>query len=116
MRLSALFPVFATLLLGGCGPTHTPTPVRDIAANHDAFSRKEVWVRGEVKDAVIIPVVRAKLYSVDDGTGRMVVITRGELPEVKQRLEVRGTVEPPNVVNGIPVRLRMVEAERRLIN
>lgn len=103
------------MLAAGCEQLPTDTPIREVVAAQARYAGQEVSVRGVVTDASRVPVAEIKLYSLEQDGARIVVVTQGELPPLKQSLRVRGRVLPPSVVNGIPVRPRMIETERRII-
>jgi len=103
------------LLSGGCNQSGKVTPIREVVSAQAQYAGQEVSVRGVVSDASRVPVANIKLYSLEQDGVRIVVVTEGELPPLKQMLKVRGRVLPPSAVNGIAVRPRMAETERRII-
>ncbi len=106
--------LLAALLLAGCDSSLKDTPIREVVAAQARFAGQEVSIAGAVTDASRVPVAEIKLYSLEQDGARIVVVTEGELPPLKQQLRVKGRVLPPSVVNGIPVRPRMTESERRI--
>ena len=107
--------LFASMLSAGCDQTPNLTPIRQVVSAQAQYAGQEVSVAGVVTDASRVPVAEIKLYSLEQDGSRIVVVTAGELPPLKQSLRVTGRVLPPSAVNGIPVRPRMMETERRII-
>lgn len=103
------------LLSGGCDQSLTVTPIRKVVAAQAQYAGQEVSVQGVVTDASRVPTTEIKLYSLEQEGARIVVITQGELPPLQQLLRVSGRVMPPSAVNGMLVRPRMAETERRVI-
>lgn len=99
----------------GCDRSSATTPIAEVVAAQAQYAGREVSVRGVVKDATRVPIADLKLYSLEQDGERIVVVTRGELPPLQQSLRVRGRVLAPAVVDGIPVRPRMAETERRIV-
>ena len=101
--------------MAGCDQLLTVTPIREVVAAQAQYAGQEVSVRGVVIDASRVPAAHIKLYSLEQDGVRIVVVTEGDLPPLQQTLKVRGRVLPPSVINGISVRPRMAETERRII-
>ncbi|HEX9109392.1 MAG TPA: hypothetical protein VF832_19250, partial [Longimicrobiales bacterium] len=55
-----------------------------------AYQGKTVKVAGEVTNALQIPFVGARVYTVRDKTGEIAVVTYGELPAVGDKVVARG--------------------------
>ena len=103
------------LLPAACDRSSGTTRIGEVVAAQAQYAGREVSVRGVVKDATRVPAADLKLYSLAQDGARMVVVTRGELPPLQQSLRVRGRVLAPAVVDGIPVRPRMTETDRRIV-
>ena len=62
-----------------------------------------------------IPLVPFQLYSVDDGTGEITVLSRsGRSPSKGSRVQVRGKVNEVAVFGGRSVGLHIQEESRKL--
>jgi hypothetical protein len=76
-----------TLVLAACT---LATPIRSILDHPREYADKTVVVKGEVKE--IFSLIVVKYFVIDDGTGRITVITGKPLPAKGERLKVKGTV------------------------
>lgn len=106
--------LLAAIPLAGCESSQKDTPIREVVAAQARYAGQEVTVAGVVTDASRVPVAEIKLYSLEQDGVRIVVVTAGELPPLRQQLWVRGRVLQPSEVGGVPVRPRMTETERRI--
>jgi hypothetical protein len=78
----------SVLLLAGCGTTR----IRDLLAEPGRYNGREVTVQGTVTRAA--GVLGMGAYELDDGTGTIVVIARGQgVPAEGARTKVKGTFE-----------------------
>jgi hypothetical protein len=81
--------VFAVVTLAGCAST---TPIGRLLAEPGRYDGRSVRVEGTVTRSAGILGVGA--YEVDDGTGTIVVVARGQgVPAEGARTRVRGTFE-----------------------
>ncbi|MGH7501979.1 MAG: hypothetical protein ACREL7_09500 [Longimicrobiales bacterium] len=82
-------PVFALFMLAGCAST---TPIGELLAEPGRYDGRDVRVEGTVTRAAGVLGVGA--YEMEDGTGTIVVIARGQgVPPEGARTRVRGTFE-----------------------
>jgi cytochrome c-type biogenesis protein CcmE len=65
--------------------------IGSLLENPTSYQGKTVKVAGVVTNALQLPFVDTRLYTVRDGTGEIAVVTRGELPAVGQKVVARGT-------------------------
>jgi len=79
---------FSLAALLACGLVSTP--IRQILDEPAKYEGRKVRISGEVVDAVNLLVLR--YYRVEDGTGRIAVVTSGAVPRRGARVEVRGVV------------------------
>ena len=101
--------VLCAIALAGC--TGGYTRVREIKAAPDSFIGKEVKLQGAVGKAV--DPARPDAYVLRDGSGEIMVMTRGELPAQNSEVALRGFVR--SVVTrgaGWSLDLRVEETER----
>jgi uncharacterized protein YdeI (BOF family) len=99
----------AAIMMTGCAAGYTR--VREIKAAPESFIGKEVTLQGAVGKAV--DSARPDAYLLRDGSGEIVVVTRGELPAQGSEVALRGFVR--SVVTrgaGWSVDLRVEETER----
>lgn len=65
-------------------------PIGSLLENPASYQGKTVKVAGEVTNAIQLPFVGTRLYTVRDKTGEIAVVTYGELPPVGQKVVARG--------------------------
>ncbi len=90
-RLLATLALSAAIGFTGCdkiplGADH----IGDLLENPTAYQGKTVKVAGVVTNAVQVPFVGTRLYTVRDNTGEIAVVTYGDLPPVGQKVVARG--------------------------
>lgn len=90
-RLLAVIALCAAGALAGCdrialGADH----IGDLLANPAAYQGKNVKVAGVVTNAVQVPFVGTRLYTVRDNTGEIAVVTYGELPAMGEKVVAHG--------------------------
>ena len=76
------------IALAGCALGYTS--VREIKAAPDGFVGKEVRLQGTVGKAIDPPGTQA--YMLRDGSGEIMVVTRGQLPAPDSEVVLRGIV------------------------
>jgi len=100
--------VLASALLAGC----TPVTIGRIAADPSRFQNKTVKIAGTVTNSV--GVMGKGGYQVDDGTGKIYVISGSGVPSRGSRVEVTGRVSPGVEVLGTPVGVAIREQSHRV--
>jgi len=95
MRLAILVPCL--LLLAACAPA----TIGRITADPSRFRNKTVKVSGTVTNSV--GAMGKGGYQIDDGTGKIYVISGSGVPSRGSRVEVTGRVSPGVEVLGTPV-------------
>ena len=86
---AAALALLSAVALVGCALGYTS--VREIKAAPDSFVGKEVRLQGTVGRVVDPP--RADAYLLRDGSGEIMVVTRGELPAQDSEVALRGVVK-----------------------
>lgn len=81
----------ALLLSGSLAACLGSTPIGEIVAHPRDYTGREVTVEGTVTQA--FSLVFLKTFTLDDGTGRITVITQRPQPRVGERIRVSGRVE-----------------------
>lgn len=78
------------ILLSGCASTK----ISDILANPDKYVGTEVRVSGTVIDRYWVDILglKAGAYQIDDGSGKIWVITNQEPPAEDKKASAKGTV------------------------
>ena len=98
-----------TLALSGCV---TQTHVARIVNEPYRFQNREVEIRGMVTGSV--NAVVAGGYQVDDGTGRILVLSNGGVPRKGTEVSVRGYVVPTVSAFGNSYGITIRERDRRV--
>jgi uncharacterized protein YdeI (BOF family) len=105
----AAFALVSAIALVGCASGYTR--VREIKAAPDSFVGKEVSLQGTV--GRVVDPARADAYLLRDGSGEIMVVTRGKLPAPESEVALRGVVKSV-VTRGTlwTIDLRVEETER----
>lgn len=103
----------AVMLLIGCKGDRTK--ISSIFEHTNDFVDREVVVGGEVTKtyAVDLVITEAGAYQVDDGTGKIWVITKNGVPEEGQTVVVKGTVSSGMKLAGESLGAFLREIDRR---
>jgi hypothetical protein len=99
-RLASI-PLFLLLTLTACD--YLPvgfTDIAEVSANPAAFEGRDVKIRGKVADVTKIPLIDIATYTLEDGTGSLVVLGPPELPKMGERIAIRGRVESLVILAG----------------
>lgn len=84
----AAFAVVCAIALAACAAGYTR--VREIKAAPESFAGKEVRLQGTAARAP--DPARANAYVLRDGSGEILVVTKGELPAPDSEIALRGVV------------------------
>lgn len=98
----------AAVLLAGCAPV----TIGRINADPSRFQNKTVTVSGTVTNSV--GVLGKGGYEVDDGTGKIYVISGKGVPSRGSEVEVTGRVSPGVEVLGTPVGVAIRESDHKV--
>ena len=82
-------PILAAALAASCGML-AGASVKEILDDPATYEGKTVTVTGEVVEAANIIVL--KYYKIDDGTGQIVVVTKGAVPRRGAKITATGAV------------------------
>ena len=66
--------------------------ILNIKNNIEEFKNQEVTLNGEVIETLAIPFVRTGAYQLDDGSGRIWVLSAKNVPERGNQVIVTGTI------------------------
>ena len=86
--------------------------VSEIVGNAAAFQGREVIISGEALPGLAFEFIDEQPYTLDDGTGRIWVITTGVMPAEGSRVTVRGTVRAPYQIKGRRFEVAVLESGR----
>jgi hypothetical protein len=101
-------PVLAAMLLAGCAPM----TIGRINADPSRFQNRTVHVSGTVTNSV--GVLGKGGYQIDDGTGKIYVVSGKGVPSSGSTVEVTGRVSPGVQVLGTPVGVAIREQSHRM--
>jgi len=100
------------LVLAGCNNLPGDyTPIGEIVRNPGRFEGEPVTVRGEVVGVTSIPLIKFKCYTLSDKTGKIVVMTEGNLPSLEETVAIKAQVKTAAILDGQDFGLRLVEIE-----
>lgn len=108
-----LLPLLLAALLAGCD--YLPvgfTEIGKIEADPTAYEGKEVKVRGEVTGSARIPFLDARMYTLSDGTGEIIVLASEKLPPQGEKVAIAGKVESTVIVGGESFGVRLKELRK----
>lgn len=113
-KLFAALSVAGLLVAGGCASLPLGfTEVREIKAAPASFEGKEVKLKGRLKVFAKVPLIEVALYSLDDGTGEiMVVPAEKSLPVDQGTIAISGVVESMAIVGGSSLGLHVKDARK----
>lgn len=100
----------ALALLTACP---SQTSISKLKADPDRYMDKEVGIVGRVTDSYGIPFVGGA-YELDDGTGRIWVVTERGTPSRGARVGVKGRVYSGPTIRGRNVGMAVREEDRRV--
>src|SRR4029450_9441044 len=98
----------ASLLLTACP---SQTNIAKINSDPSRYRNKEVGIVGRVTDSYGIPGYSA--YEIDDGTGRLWVVTRRGAPARGSRIGTKGRVQTAITFGGRSYGTVLEETDRR---
>lgn len=100
--------ICAALMFAGCAPMK----IGKITADPSRFRNQTVHVSGTVVNSV--GVLGTGGYQIEDGTGRIIVLSRSGVPSSGSRVTVTGTVMPGAEVLGKPVGVAIREQSHKV--
>ena len=103
--------VVLALALGACAARGVR--IAELQNEPDKFDDKSVSVSGTVTRSWGIPLVPFQLYSVDDGTGELTVVSNSNrAPRSGAKVRVKGKVSEVAVFGGRSIGLHLQEEDR----
>jgi hypothetical protein len=90
--LLATISLIGTVLVGGCG---NRVMISSILQNPNKYMDREVNVAGDVTKTygINLIIAQAGAYQVDDGSGKIWIITKTGVPREGARVGLKGTVQ-----------------------
>lgn len=112
-RLLVLVALLTFLFMPGCSHLGSRyTKIGDILANPQKYSAQEVRVQGRVTNAIQLPFVATKFYSIQDDSGEINIRTYREAPMVGAEVRVKGVLDTVATIGEQNIGLHLREVER----
>lgn len=89
------------------------TQIREITAAPASFEGKEIKIKGKVKSLTKIPLLEIGMFTLDDGTGEILVIPTGTVPAEQASVAISGRVESLAIIGGKSIGLHIKETGRQ---
>ena len=87
------------------------TEIAQLNENPNMFEGQRVKIKGEVVDTLKIPFVDSKSYVVDDGTGKVKVVTNLDPPKIGSKIAIIGIGSNAAIIGGESIGFRLREVE-----
>ena len=87
------------------------TEIAQLKENPNIYEGQRVKIRGEVVDALRIPLVGSSSYVLDDGTGEVKVITNLSTPKLGSKIAIIGIGSNALIIGGESIGFRIREVE-----
>ncbi len=98
--------------LSACALSLRHAAIADLQRHPGRYQDRTVSIDGVVTTAWGVPMVPFRMYTVDDGTGELTVVSQGtRIPARGERVRVKGRVEDVAVFNGRPLGLHLREQD-----
>ena len=105
--------LLSAILIAGCA-THG-VRIAQLKDQPTRYYDKTVSLTGVVTNSWGIPLVPFQLYSIDDGTGQITVVSHsGRAPSKGTRVQVKGKVNELATFSGQSVGLHIEETNRKV--
>ena len=105
--------IFSMFLIAGCAARGVR--IAELKDQPTKYNTRSVSVTGVVTNSWGIPLVPFQMYSVDDGSGEITVLSQsGRAPAKGTRVQVRGKVNEVAVFGGRSVGLHIREENRKV--
>ncbi len=86
--------------------------ISEIIEKPGEYKNSIVTIEGTVEPGLAFEFVNEQPYLVDDGTGKIWVITKAVMPKKGQKVKVRGVVHTPYQIKGRRYKVAIVEVKR----
>jgi hypothetical protein len=94
------------------GPTLS---IAELERDREAWLNREVVVEGTVEPGLAFEFVDEQPYTLNDGSGTIVVITTGAMPAAGSRVEVTGILRAPWQIKGRRYEFVVLERQVRVL-
>jgi len=111
MKIVSLL-LIVIFLVSGCGiPLVGPTDISDIKGKSQKYDGEQVSIKGKVVETVRIPLISKGMFRVDDGTGRIWVVSQERMPFRGDKVKVKGRVNSGFKIAGKTYGTVIIEGE-----
>ena len=110
-----LLAALAVVLVAGGGCNMMPfgfTTIKEITESPAQFDGKEIKLKGKVKSVTKVALLDIKLFVLDDGTGQVTVIPKGDMPAENETVAFSGVVENVAIIGGQSLGMHIKETRR----
>jgi hypothetical protein len=115
VEMKKLFSIVLLVTFAASGCAARGVRVAQLKDQPTRYATKSVSITGVVTNSWGIPLVPVQLYSVDDGSGEITVLSRsGRTPAKGTRVQVKGKVNELAVFGGRSVGLHLDEENRKV--
>jgi hypothetical protein len=113
MKRALWVALLGAFLMTGCAARGVR--IAELKDMPDKYDNKAVSITGTVTNSWGIPLVPFQLYSIDDGSGEITVVSQsGRAPVKGSRIEVKGDVNEVAVFGGRSIGLHLRERDRKV--
>lgn len=88
------------------------TPIAELLRAPGEYEGKTVKIRGKVIDAVKLPIVELRYYTLRDGEAEIIVCAGNSIPALGAEVTVVGTVDNAAIIGGQAIGLHLIEQRR----
>ena len=110
LRLGLL--IWLAALVGCASLSIGYTQISEITAAPASFEGKEIKIKGKVKSLTKIPLLEIGMFTLDDGTGEILVIPAGTMPAEQEIVVISGRVESLAIIGGKSIGVHIKETKR----
>ena len=105
----------SVVVVSGCAASLRHSSIAEVRNNPGRYQDRVVTVEGVVTDSWGLPFVPFKMYKVDDGSGDITVLGRGDrIPTQGAHVRVRGRLNALGVFGGQSIGLHLKEEDLRV--
>ena len=113
MKKAVAVALLSAVTLAGCAARSVR--VAELKDQPTKYATKSVSVTGVVTNSWGVPLLPLQLYSVDDGSGEITVVSQsGRVPAKGTRVSVRGKISEFAVFGGRSIGLHLREEDRKI--
>ena len=105
----------SVVVVSACAASLRHPSIAEVRNNPGRYQDRVVTVEGVVTDSWGLPLIPFKMYKVDDGSGEITVLGRGDrMPTRGAHVRVRGRLNEIGVFGGQSIGLHLKEEDLRV--